>query len=377
MNAAAQQPSTAATSSPSVDSRRGSPHEKLSSNAIRRGRHRLRRRCGRLRRRRRTPCLGVVQAVPRVDADADGDAVRVGRVGEHHTVGGTVGSGTDERADHGGAEDLVVVAVDRARPSRRCSDATAATSSVATGSSDGSTGGLAALGVGHAAFIRRCGRPSCRNAVSSSATMSSPLRTISTPSPVKVPTVGPADTGLVAPFRRCRARHVAARRRPCAPALRSATPPTARARGTCVGPEPRSTSAPTPSAISPIADDNPPAPQSVMPEYMSSAPTSTSISSFSTIGSPICTLAPATSPVVASIVADEKVAPRMPSRPVAPPSTTIRSPACGPSWTAEWSRRCRCTRRTRAGWSCTPGRRGSRRRRSAARSCCRSRRLRR
>ena len=55
----------------------------------------------------------------------------------------------------------------------------------------------------------------------------------------------------------------------------------------------------------------------------------TSISSFSVIGSPICTLAPATSPVVASIVALENVAPRMPSRPVRPPSTITRSPGSG------------------------------------------------
>ena len=40
------------------------------------------------------------------------------------------------------------------------------------------------------------------------------------------------------------------------------------------------------------------------------------------IGSPICTLAPATSPVVASIVSLENVAPRRPSRPVRPPRTT-------------------------------------------------------
>ena len=48
-----------------------------------------------------------------------------------------------------------------------------------------------------------------------------------------------------------------------------------------------------------------------------------SITTFSVTGSPICTLAPATSPVVASIVALENVAPRMPSRPVRPPTTTI------------------------------------------------------
>ena len=48
-------------------------------------------------------------------------------------------------------------------------------------------------------------------------------------------------------------------------------------------------------------------------------------------GSPIWTLAPATEPVVASIVSDENVAPRIPSRPVRPPSTTTRSPGCGPA----------------------------------------------
>ena len=67
------------------------------------------------------------------------------------------------------------------------------------------------------------------------------------------------------------------------------------------------------------------------PEHgASSAPASTSISRFSVTGSPICTLAPATWPVVASIVRLENVAPRMPSRPVRPPSTTTRSPGCGP-----------------------------------------------
>ena len=62
------------------------------------------------------------------------------------------------------------------------------------------------------------------------------------------------------------------------------------------------------SAISPTADDRPPAPQSVMAVHRSPARPSASISSFSVIGSPICTLAPATSPVVASIAALEDVA---------------------------------------------------------------------
>ena len=98
--------------------------------------------------------------------------------------------------------------------------------------------------------------------------------------------------------------------------------------GACVS----STRAPTPSAISPIAEDNPPAPQSVIARYKCCASTRTSITNFSVIGSPICTLAPDTSPVVASMVIDENVAPRRPSRPVRPPSTTMRSRACGATW---------------------------------------------
>ncbi len=92
-----------------------------------------------------------------------------------------------------------------------------------------------------------------------------------------------------------------------------------------------STSQPSLDAISPTAEDRPPAPQSVMSLYRhrSRARTMTSIRPISVIGSPICTEAPETSPVCASIVMDEKVAPRRPSRPVRPPSTMTRSPTCG------------------------------------------------
>ena len=104
---------------------------------------------------------------------------------------------------------------------------------------------------------------------------------------------------------------------------------------------------------------------------------STSISSFSVIGSPICTLAPATSPVVASIVsagergAADAVATGAPAEhddAVAGVRAGRRRPVV---------RRRRCSRRTRAGWWCSRGRRAPRRRRSAGRSCCRSRRRRR
>ena len=43
------------------------------------------------------------------------------------------------------------------------------------------------IGVGSTADIERWGRPSCRKCVSSSSTVSWPLRTRSTPSPVNVP----------------------------------------------------------------------------------------------------------------------------------------------------------------------------------------------
>ena len=146
-----------------------------------------------------------------------------------------------------------------------------------------------------------------------------------------------------------------------------------------------STSAPSTSAISPTADDRPPAPQSVIAVHRCSAPSSTSISSFSVTGSPIWTLAPATSPVVASISALENVAPRMPSRPGARRrarrpgrrgTVPVRAPTI-PGTAGPGGRRCRCSRRTRAGWRCSRGRRAPRRRPWAGRSCCRSRRRRR
>ena len=55
----------------------------------------------------------------------------------------------------------------------------------------------------------------------------------------------------------------------------------------------------------------------------------TSATFLSTMGAPICTEEPAVSRVAPSIVMEEKVAPRMPSRPVLPPSATILSPTRG------------------------------------------------
>ena len=59
--------------------------------------------------------LGVVQPVPRVDADAHGDAVGVAWIGEHDTIAWPVTARADERPDHRAAADLVVVAVDGRR----------------------------------------------------------------------------------------------------------------------------------------------------------------------------------------------------------------------------------------------------------------------
>ena len=90
-----------------------------------------------------------------------------------------------------------------------------------------------------------------------------------------------------------------------------------------------STRAPVCSPISPIADDSPPAPQSVMALYRraSRAWMTMSMSFFSVMGSPIWTALPASWAVVCVSSMDENVAPWMPSRPVRPPSTTIASPA--------------------------------------------------
>ena len=89
--AASWQPRTAATSSPSVAGRRGSPHEKLSSSATRSGSAPT---ATTLRIASSTTACAIASgscsAVPRVDADADGEAVGVARVGEHDAVAGPV-----------------------------------------------------------------------------------------------------------------------------------------------------------------------------------------------------------------------------------------------------------------------------------------------
>jgi hypothetical protein len=97
-----------------VEGRRGSPHEKLSSSATRSG---------------SAPTATTLRIASSITAKAIASgswspyhgltpipiampSVEPG-VGEHDTVGGAVGRCSDERPDHGGAEDLVVVTVDR------------------------------------------------------------------------------------------------------------------------------------------------------------------------------------------------------------------------------------------------------------------------
>ena len=93
----------------------------------------------------------------------------------------------------------------------------------------------------------------------------------------------------------------------------------------------RWTSAPIFSPISPTAELNPPAPQSLMALYSSASRACTRVSSifFSVMALPICT-APLNSVSWAWVISPlEKVAPWMPSRPVRPPTTTIASPGFG------------------------------------------------
>ena len=116
----------------------------------------------------------------------------------------------------------------------------------------------------------RCGRPSCRNFVSSSSTTC-----------VAVTDAQHAVAGERAEHRQLRRRGGTAGRTAIVQRcgrdgddhalLRLAEPdlPRRAAPGTSAGRSARSTSAPTPSAISPIADDRPPAPQSVIAVYRS------------------------------------------------------------------------------------------------------------
>ena len=207
---------------------------------------------------------------------------------------------------------------------------------------DGDRSGSGKTAVIVAADDRRAGT-ACR----SSATGVPPDRTVRTPSPVNA---------------RCRPRQ---RPRACsdldgtrrsawhrddhrAPAPRSARPPRARGQGISGGTRSSSTSAP--NALGHLAH--------ARGQTAGSAVGDRRIQVFRTdqhvdqqflddriadLHTCACDLAS-----LASIVADENVAPRMPSRPVAPPSTSTRSPGWGRHGEAA-PRRCRCSRRNTSG----------------------------
>ena len=83
-----------------------------------------------------------------------------------------------------------------------------------------------------------------------------------------------------------------------------------------------------PLSISPAADENPPAPQSVANSINpnSRASRMKSAAFFSSIGLPICTAPWSSAWLLVSRAADENVAPFSPSRPVRPPTTTMARP---------------------------------------------------
>ena len=271
--------------------------------------------------------LGVVQPVPRVDADADGDAVVVLGMGQDDAVGVADVVLARQRAHQRRAADLVVVAVDDrglggdVRVGEQGEQRGRGIVDVPAGRSRG--------GVGAMAVIDRCGRPSWRNVGSRSSTGGAAGAHDEAAVAGELADVGVVDTVALAASRSSSTASGAT-----ASTMRSWASDSQISHGSQarvlerhgveldVGAD----------ALGHLADRRrqPPAPQSVIAVHRCSAPSSTSISSFSVTGSPIWTLAPATSPVVASIAALENVAPRMPSRPVAPPSTTTRSPGNGP-----------------------------------------------
>ena len=95
----------------------------------------------------------------------------------------------------------------------------------------------------------------------------------------------------------------------------------------------RSRSISRPGASSPMATHTPPAPKSLH-RLMSRAvfPSRNSRCSFRSVGGlPFCTSAPQTSTLFSVWALLDPVAPPMPSRPVAPPSSTTTSPGAGAS----------------------------------------------
>ena len=208
--------------------------------------------------------LGVVQAVPRVDADADGEAVGVARVGQHDAVAGPVAA----RRRRAGARRCRRRSRGRSGgsspPWTRCCGGRAGPAASAAGSATVAGAGRAVRRRASSATIRRCGRPSCRNAVARSSTTAPPWRTTRRPSPVNAPRS--ASSTPWRSQRRLRARP--ARSGGTATTIRSWASDSQISHGArpgyFSGAAVSSTSAPMRSAISPTAEDSPPAPQSVI-----------------------------------------------------------------------------------------------------------------
>ena len=140
----------------------------------------------------------------------------------------------------------------------------------------------------------------------------------------------------------------------------------------------RSTSAPTPSAISPIAEDSPPAPQSVIAEYSVGARRREQVDQ-QLLGDRVADLHARAGDVAGGGVhrraGERRAAEAVATGAAAEHDDEVAGVRSHPHRRARVRRR--CSRRTRAGWRCSRGRTAPRRRRSAGRSCCRSRRRRR
>ena len=207
--------------------------------------------------------LGVVQAVPRVDADADGDAVGVAGVGEHDAVAGPVGA----RRRRAGARRCRRRSRGRSGgsspPWRRCCGGPSSASSVAAGSST------------RAAAGRAVGRRQLGDHLAPRPAVVEERRVEVEHDVAAVAHDEAAVAGERAEVGELDAVAVAAglQRRPgasggTATTIRSWASDSQISHGArpgyLSGAAVSSTSAPTRSAISPTADDSPPAPQSVI-----------------------------------------------------------------------------------------------------------------
>ena len=208
--------------------------------------------------------------------------------------------------------------------------------------------------------------------MSSSATSSVPARTRRTPSPVNVP-----STVASTPCRAQRATTSSACAGGTASTIRSCASLSqishAASPGYFSGARRTSTSAPTCSAISPTADDSPPAPQSVMSVYRPQQVVERVDQQL--LGDRVADLHAGAGDVAGGGVhrraGERRAAQAVASGAPAEHHDEVAGLCAGHRRSIGGDRR--CTRRRPTGWRCTPGRRAPRRRRWAARSCCRSR----